>query len=423
MLWADRYADLVRQLPAAAANARLTLCGLSTVLDAVVPLRDAHALFAPDLPQGARRLADELRRRVQLGIGGEYRADWPDGSEWLDRTLPFRLALGGTGAHAARTLALLDAPALLSLQARGASMLSVLDRNILLADSGGMVPVREVAASGADARRIYVFESTAGEAVDGIVASRSTRIIVRLHDGSLDHDPAFEQVSIGLAAQAGAGVLSGFSLLDGEALASEVARAAELARRWRENGLRLIHLELAGYTSPCYRDAVLDGLAGWIDSLGMSLSELRELVPAGESLGATLRELAERYRLSRVCVHADEWAAALTRGDPRREQQALMTGCLIAATRAACGRPVAPQGLPAGAVLRQPPDAEAGDGSHDGWHLVTCPAPWLQRPATTLGLGDTFMAGCLLVLGGKASSLNDEISGAKTRATTTREEP
>jgi ADP-dependent phosphofructokinase/glucokinase len=34
-----------------------------------------------------------------------------------------------------------------------------------------------------------------------------------------------------------------------------------------------------------------------------------------------------------------------------------------------------------------------------GWHIVTCPSPHLQQPRTTLGLGDTFMAGCLLVLG------------------------
>jgi ADP-dependent phosphofructokinase/glucokinase len=31
---------------------------------------------------------------------------------------------------------------------------------------------------------------------------------------------------------------------------------------------------------------------------------------------------------------------------------------------------------------------------------VCCPAPYLEKPAATIGLGDTFLAGTLLVLGG-----------------------
>ncbi len=404
MPWTDRYGGLIREMPRLVADARMTLCGLSTVLDAVVPLHEAGALFAPGLPEGGRRLAEELRRRARLGIGGEYRADWPDGAEWLDRSLPFRLALGGTGAHAARVLSTLGAPALLSLEARGPGILSVLDGNVLLAEEGRAVPARELAAKGVDGRRIYIFESTAGQAFDGIVPPRSTRIIVRLHDGTLEDDRAFAGVSVRCAGLAGAGVLSGFSLLDAGTLPDELSRAVQLARRWRQAGLPLIHLELASYARPAYRDAVLNGLAGQFDSLGMSLSELHDLVPAeaapgrtpGRALDRTLLGLADRYGASRVCVHADEWAVALTRGDPDRERQALMAGCLIAATRASLGRPAIPRGLPEGCELRPPPEPGRCE---DAW-LVTCPAPWLPRPATTLGLGDTFMAGCLLVLGG-----------------------
>ena len=137
-----------------------------------------------------------------------------------------------------------------------------------------------LAAKGVDGRRIYIFETTAGQAFDGIVPPRSTRIIVRLHDGTLDDDRAFADVSVRCASLAGAGVLSGFSLLDAGTLSAELSRAAQLARRWRQAGLQLIHLELASYARPAYRDAVLDGLAGQFDSLGMSLSELHRPLPA-----------------------------------------------------------------------------------------------------------------------------------------------
>jgi len=35
----------------------------------------------------------------------------------------------------------------------------------------------------------------------------------------------------------------------------------------------------------------------------------------------------------------------------------------------------------------------------EGWQVVTCPFPWLARSPGTVGLGDTFLAGMLLVLG------------------------
>ena len=36
-----------------------------------------------------------------------------------------------------------------------------------------------------------------------------------------------------------------------------------------------------------------------------------------------------------------------------------------------------------------------------GWSIACCPAPYLEKPAATIGLGDTFLAGTLLVLGGE----------------------
>ncbi|MGE3742060.1 MAG: ADP-dependent glucokinase/phosphofructokinase, partial [Geminicoccaceae bacterium] len=168
-------------------------------------------------------------------------------------------------------------------------------------------------------------------------------------------------------------------------------------------GLTTIHLEMSGFADPGARDRVLEAARGAVTSVGMSQSEFLELGLAGggvDELAAAMTTLAARLELDRLCVHADQWAVTATRGDPHREYQALMAGCLLASARAAAGRPVIPRAVPEGALLDPPPFAPLA--SLGAWTIVACPTPYLHQPATTLGLGDTFTAGCLLVLGSAA---------------------
>jgi ADP-dependent phosphofructokinase/glucokinase len=160
---------------------------------------------------------------------------------------------------------------------------------------------------------------------------------------------------------------------------------------------------MSGFAEPTARDRVLEAARGAVTSVGMSQSEFLELGHVGggmDEFAAAMTTLAGRLELDRLCIHADQWAVTATRGDPHREYQALMAGCLLASARAAAGRPVIPRGMPDGARLDQPPFARFT--SLGAWTIVACPAPYLQQPATTLGLGDTFTAGCLLVLGSLA---------------------
>jgi ADP-dependent phosphofructokinase/glucokinase len=129
----------------------------------------------------------------------------------------------------------------------------------------------------------------------------------------------------------------------------------------------------------------------------MSHSEFQQILPESTALAEGMLALARRLDLARVCVHADEWAAAVTRLDTELERKALMAGCLLASCRAATGRPVAPKTYPQEAVFNDPPACSIA--SSDGWHFVSCSAPYLPHPVSTLGLGDTFTAGCLFVLG------------------------
>src|SRR5262245_10846866 len=61
--WAAAYAELLGRLPRLVRGARLTLCGLSVCVDAVVDLATAEALLRAESETPAAALAAELKRR------------------------------------------------------------------------------------------------------------------------------------------------------------------------------------------------------------------------------------------------------------------------------------------------------------------------------------------------------------------------
>lgn len=406
--WLTRYATLTDALPAAGKPSpdRVFLCGMSACVDVRINLHDAQPLLEVPATSPAAPLRDMLVGRVTRGIGGEVLFDWPDGPAWLYDHVNLRHALGGTGPQAAWVLASLGLPSLISLEDRDDRMLSPLPPDALLAQDDKIVSAPQARRSDRPAPETFIFEYTAGQAVGDITPNRSSRIIVRFADRGMQRDAAFFRASAALAPNAAAGLLSG---LNEEPPANVPAACHEmfgLGRAWRNAGLETVHLELAGYSSPEALDTVLASSRGAATSLGMSQSELKGLAPetAGPEadIAPALIALAERLDMTRVCVHADEWAAAVTLDDPVRETHALMTGCALAAARASAGHPVERVTIDPRARFHDLPFTPRQIGR---WHFAACPAPHLTSPRTTLGLGDSFAAGCLLVLGGAAPEL------------------
>ena len=402
--WGEMYGDLAQRLPASVQGARLTMCGLSTFLDGYVRLHEAEGLLNAEegTPQAA--VSRELFRRARAGIGGEFYLDWPEGGIWVEKNLQFsRWGLGGSGAQAGQTLAILGAPALMSLEDRSKRQLSVIHPNVQVATNRGVFRCGELSPVEARKPAHYVFEFTAGTQVGSIIPMRSSRTIVRFTDERLDNDPDFTRESITAASNAGAGILSGFNEIDHQHIAAALSDTVMLAHAWGDRGLKIIHLELGDYASVDARDTVLEALGGAFTSLGMSYSELRAFCVGSEDPVSKALELSETLNLSRLCVHADTWALAITKGDPHRELEALLCGCLIASARAQRGEPCGPTGVPANAEFHDPP-LETFSKSGERF-IVCCASPYLERPVATIGLGDTFLAGTLLVLGRAEASV------------------
>jgi ADP-dependent phosphofructokinase/glucokinase len=394
--WAAEYAALAARLPSLGATARLTLCAFTTCIDWMFDLHELAPHLLAHADPRAVALGSELRRRAAAGVGGEVCIYWPDGPRWLEPRVTER-RLGGAAAQAALVLTLLGAPTLMALQDRGPAQLALIDGRVRVACGGRAVPVAACPPGAASGKLPhFIFEYTAGRDVAGVVPPRSTRVIVRFAEEDIDDDPAFAALSVRLAHRAGAGFVEGFNELGLERFAAAVARAMAVADGWRAAGLAMVHAELADYPEPRNRPATLAALRGRATSVGMNLHELDALVPGDAPVDAKALAIAEDLAMERICIHADDWALCVTRGDPDRERLALMTGCLLASARAKAGVATVPVVPPAEARYGLPP---APTIRAESWHVVTCPSPWLARPRGTVGLGDTFLAGTLLVLG------------------------
>ena len=395
--WGGLYRSLIRDIPRIADEAPLMLFGLSACVDARIFAHDLAPLFMAAVPREARAFGELIKERARRGIGGEVRIDWPEGPAWLARHVAITYALGGTGPQAAWSLAAIGAPALVAFEDRSEHKLKQVHPDILIAENGKAIRSAEIIPRGPRQSEIFIIEYTADRAIADITPKRSSRIIARFHDPGLEHDAQFEALSIALANKAGAGLISGFNSIPYDRIDKECAEVTRMTQQWRAAGLQMIHLELAGYDTPSHRDRVIERLQGSITSIGMSHSEFVQLVPEGKNLEQDMCDLGDRFELKRVCVHADHWAASATKGDAEEELLALMMGCLLAGTRARHGVPANPQGIDARATFTEPPLPLLA--KHGSWSIISCASPHLEHPAATVGLGDSFTGGCLLMLG------------------------
>jgi ADP-dependent phosphofructokinase/glucokinase len=390
--WQEQYESLVPRLTSFARAMPLTLCGLATCTDAYLRLAEAEPLFTARNGKAAL-LARTLQQRAVSGIGGELFVHWPEAEEWMAENLrPSRWGLGGTGAQAAQALTVLGARALISLEDRSSRQLSVIHPDILIATTQGLERRGAVRESGSSKPAHYIFEFCSGELIGPQRAKRSTRVIVRFVDDRLDRDIAFVRESVSKANEAGAAVICGFNEIAKNSLSDELDYTKSLLSTWRDEGLPAIHLELGGYEDASLRDQVLAALGPLITSLGMSHSELREF--GSNDVATEAAKLRASFDLQRICIHADDWAFAITQEDPEREFESLMCGCLLAACRASDGKISVPTQVPKGAEFHDPPYPPIS--RQNGLSLVCCAAPYLERPKATIGLGDTFLAGTLL---------------------------
>jgi ADP-dependent phosphofructokinase/glucokinase len=394
--WPETYCAAAERLVSQAPSARLMFTGASACVDAIFPV-DAERL-ARLLERQADRagagLADRILDRVRHGRGGELLTRWPGGPAWVSGLLgePDRYQVGGTGPQASWALATLGARTVLALADRSAEQLSVIEPRALVCAAGTVVPAGAVTPHGTPSKLPHcILEFTAGVSHQDLTIGRSSRIILRFGDEPVERDEEYLALTPALASGAGAGLVSGLNG-PGDQDSAERAWVLALTRAWSQAGLPAIHHELAEFPSVARLREAAE--LGTVTSVGLSLSELFMLAGTRGDPRLLARDVARRCGAARVIVHADDWALAVHRGDPVHQTAVLLAGNSLAAARARAGQPSAVLTPPPEATYTSDRPADAALG--DGWRATCVPAPHLRTPASTVGLGDTFVAGVLL---------------------------
>uniref|UniRef100_UPI003F86BA0D ADP-dependent glucokinase/phosphofructokinase n=1 Tax=Actinosynnema sp. TaxID=1872144 RepID=UPI003F86BA0D len=385
------------------------VAGFSATTDALHRITDETltALVTAG-PTGSAALDEGLRTLrswLVAGRDGELFID-DEAAEPLLEALagpPEKVQCGGTSIQACWSWSALGVEPLLALTNRSERQLAATADGVRLvaapgAEGGGgrVVPVREVApVAGPVVPSNHVLELARGLRAPGVEVRRSSRITVVLTRKRPQLDAGFLARSPGVVG-GGVGLVSGLNGL-GREREQWLPRIAEAVRGWREGGARLVHLELADYRSREELARVMALVGPWVDSVGMNGSELAGLVGDGDPATAAT-SFAAAHGLGRVVVHSDGWALSAHRGDPAVEARALAAGSLAAANRAENGEPRGEWRVPAEA--RFAVEVPAGGPTSGGYRASVVATPYLTAPRSTIGLGDTFVSGDLLVQAG-----------------------
>ncbi len=401
--WRDRYTDVAARVLRDAPASGPFVLGFNVCVDAVwhvdaALLERLGTLVSPAKSgsAAASRLCRRILDRVTRGRGGEIFCDWTDGPAWFAEHIPppRRLQVGGTGPQAAWTLAVLGTRCLLPLADRSRAQLQVLHPDIEVAIGAEWTPLRRLLADAGPPTPgrpfHHIFEFTAGTQADDLSVARSTRVIVRFADDGIECDENFAAAQRTVLPSTQGGVISGMNAIGPSDTASWHWLDATV-QAWADLGVPHVHLELAEYPSRPDLEAAAAYGAGRAHSLGMSLSELRTLTGGPHPSWSAVGDLATRHGYDLVVVHADDWALAVHRDDSTTVEARLLSGGLLASARAAWGTPTAHLQLPEDAAFVD--DRPASQALGDGWRLTCVPTPWQRAPATTIGLGDSFVAG------------------------------
>ena len=237
---------------------------------------------------------------------------------------PDRYQLGGSGPQASWAPATAGAPSVLALggsERRTACRDRPADG---ICTNGAVVAAGSLASAGTPTKLPHcILEFTAGTKCGTLAVSRSSRIILRFGDEPIERDEEFFHMAPALAASAGAAELSGLNSLPDEG-SHDRRWLAALSRSWSLAGLTVVHHELGEFpTLARLRQAAGLDLG---TSLGLSLSELFMLAGGRGDPCLLAQQVANQYGTRRVIVHADHWALAVHRSDPRHQESVLLAG-------------------------------------------------------------------------------------------------
>ena len=350
------------------------------------------------------------------GLGGEIEISSSAVCTELKNRFECVKALGGTCAQGAAALACVGIPILAQISDRSEDVCRFLNypEISMISPQGKPVPVMDM-VSGREAVEHFILQYNKGDVLrigqtDHIIPL-SNRLIMDYDDmhKTLPVDPHALAYVEAHAKDIPSYNISGFNaIISPDVLRKTVAEmSAHYAKVKQANPACVLYLESAHYLNPESREMVYRGFASHLDILGMNEEELADLSNANghtlvlqnmDSLLVALEKIHETYPAGGLVVHSKDYAVYY--GWPQQGidmARALCFGNLLSGTRARIGHYGSAQDcqgtleLPLSAVGLEL--AQSMPTEHNGRTVCIVPSRYMENPRTTIGLGDTFVAG------------------------------
>ena len=434
MTYRDQYAKYHQNLPqdaerVKASGARIIL-GYTSDLDVVLDwndevfadllstyLHEEPSTRTGDVIDSMEAFARIVSYYMIHGLGGEIDIINIAVCEYLEKRFHTGYALGGTCAQGAAALNALGFPVIAHITDRSNEVCRLMSgAGLDTVTREGVAPMMQSATSELPVRHMILqYPKGATVTFEGRSwqAPISNRLIMDfdpIHK-AMPVDPWFYDYCEKEARQILVYCISGLNgIIDERVMAEKVD---ELIRHYRTvkqgNPDCMIYLEGACYLNPELKNLVFDRLSSVVDLYGMNEEELVEHAERfgqrtdKEDLSSVLkalRLLLEKYPVRGIILHTKDYAMYFGRKLANCDiEKGLTIGNLMAATRARTGRygsyddcretmnlALSAEGIRFVEALGQEKLEE---------QVYIVPSRYMEHPKYTIGLGDTFMAGCL----------------------------
>ena len=349
------------------------------------------------------------------GLGGEVEITNDDVCKCLEREFKTVPALGGTCAQGAAALGAMGFPVVAHITDRSEPVCELMDYPGVSTVLGGrLVPIMASSSSEPPVRHMILQYSKGDEILIGgvkHVVPVSNRVILdfdKIHK-IVPLDPDFMRYQESRAREIASYSISGFNAIVDESICER--RMSELrshlGRIKETHPGCVVYLEGAHYFTAGIKNAVFGGLSKYVDILGMNEEELASLA---DDLGMEmdkddpcsvllcLERVIAKYPVRGIVMHTKDYAMYYgERLDGVDLEKGLTLGNLMSATRARTGaygsQDDCRETLSVGLSRAGVEFADRLERLQSPRHVRIVPSRYLEKPACTIGLGDTFMAG------------------------------
>jgi ADP-dependent phosphofructokinase/glucokinase len=435
MRYMDRYGHYLDGVPVDARrygeSGRLIAFGYTSDLDVLIDwdvgvfngilarfLDDEPSAREGDVIASRRDFARIVSHYAMNGLGGEVEIVDESVCRFLEDEFETSPALGGTCAQGAAALGAMGFPLLAHITDRCAQVCRLMDYPGVSTLSGGrVVPIAE-GVSGEPPVRHMILQFSKGDVIE--VGNRrvevpvSNRVILdfdKIHK-IVPIDPGFTSYLEANAARIPSYSVSGFNAIVDRKVCDErtVELRGHFSRMKAANPSCSIYLEGAHYFSAEVEASLFRGLSDRIDVLGINEEELVSIAGGigigvdKDDLRSVLRGLdgvSGKYPVGGIVMHTKDYS--MYYGKELRGvdiEKGLTLGNLMSATRARTGRygsrEDCAESLSLGLSEVGLSFADELESCSPGMFARIVPSRYMERPACTIGLGDTFMAGVQL---------------------------